>query len=388
METKKQMNVAMICDPVGNNKSGVVISALRFSHLLKERGHNVIFIGAKSKGNKSDSYYNGIKIYRFRSLPIPKSGGWHLAFPTIKELKKVFKQEKIDVVHIILPMSGAIVAIKTARILDIKIVAHSHSQPENLFTEMPKIFRPILDNLWNRYLVWVYSKAELLIYPSEMARNLLDKLSNKNQPSKVISNGIDTKEFKFTPLGDFCDRFTISDDKIKLLFVGRLFPEKSVDALLKAIPFVIEKHPNINLMIVGDGHLKSKLEKLTHTLNIEKYVNFLGIVSKKDKILAYNASDIFILPSVAELEGMVVLEAMACGKPIIVSDAKMSASRFFVNENGLLFQTGNPKNLAQQIIKLIVDKDLREKMGEISLERSKLYDINKSVELLEEAYYF
>jgi len=380
------MNIAMICDPVGNNKSGVVISTLRFSHLLKERGHNVIFIGAKSKEDKSTGYYNGIKIYRFRSLPIPKSGGWHLAFPTVKELKKVFEQENIDVVHIILPMSGAIVAIKTARILNIKIVAHSHSQPENLFMDMPKVLRPILDPLWNKYLVWIYNKAELLIYPSEMARNLLDKLSNKNQPSKVISNGINTKEFRTVSLGNFCDRFTVPDDKIKLLFVGRLFPGKSVDTLLKAIPTIIKKQPNINLMIVGGGHLKSKLEKLTRTLKIDEYVNFLGLVTEEDKILAYNASDIFVLPSVAELEGMVVDEAMACGKPIIVSDAEMSASRFFVNKNGLLFQTGNPKDLAQQILKLIIDKNLRKKMGEVSLERSKLYDINRSVKLLEEAY--
>ena len=93
--TKEKLSIAMICDPIGSNKSGVVVSTLRFSKLLKERGHNVIFIGAKSKEHGGHSYHDEVKAYRYRSLPIPKSGGWYTAFPTVGELKKVFKEEKI-----------------------------------------------------------------------------------------------------------------------------------------------------------------------------------------------------------------------------------------------------------------------------------------------------
>lgn len=384
---KKQLRIAMICDPIGNNKSGVVVSTLRFGKLLKERGHHVIFIGAKSKEHKKHSFHHRIKTYRYRSLPVPKSNGWNLAFPTVKELKKVFQEEKINVVHIILPMSGAIIAIRAARALHIKIIAHSHSQPENLFTDVPKIIQPVLNNLWNKYLVWLYSKAESLIYPSELARSLLSKLSKKEQPSMVVSNGIDLTEFKPTHVGDFHDKFNIPNDKIKLLFVGRLFPEKSVDTLIKSVPHIVKKNPNIHLILVGTGYLRPKLEKLVHDLKIETYVTFLGLVSEEDKILAFNASDIFILPSLAELEGMVVLEAMACGLPIIISDAEMSASRFFVDSNGLLFKTLDHEHLAEQILKLAKDQNLRKKMGEASFEKIKRYDIQKSVDLLEKVYY-
>jgi len=377
----------MICDPIGNNKSGVVVSTLRFAKLLKERGHNVIFIGARSVENKVHNYHDGIKAYRFRSLPVPKSCGWNLAFPTVRELKKIFKDEKIDIVHIILPMSGSIMAIKAAKALNIKIVAHSHSQPENLFMDMPKIIQPTLNRIWNSYLMWTYSKASSLIYPSEMARTLLDKLSKRNQLSHVISNGINTKEFKQVSIGDFYNKFNIPEDTIKLLFVGRLFPEKSIDTIIKAIPHIIKEYQNIHIMIVGGGYLKSKLEKLTHDLKVNKFVTFLGLVSEEDKILAYNASDIFILPSLAELEGMVVLEAMACGKPIIISDAKMSASRFFVDNNGFLFETKNAKDLAKKILSLTSNDILRNEMGKISLEKSKNYDIEKSVDKLLEVYY-
>lgn len=387
IEKREKLSIAMVCDPIGSNKSGVVVSTLRFAKLLKMRGHNVIFIGARSKEHKDHSQHDDIKAYRYRSLPIPKSGGWNLAFPTVWELKKVFTEEKINVVHLILPMSGAIIAIQAARALNIKIVAHSHSQPENLFMDMPKLIQPILNDLWNKYLAWVYGKSEVLIYPSEMARTLLNKLNEKNHPSVVISNGIDLKEFQPVDIENSYKHFDIPKDKIKLLFVGRLFPEKSVDTLIKAIPFIIKKHPDTHVMIVGGGHQRQKLEKLAESLDVKKYVTFLGLVSEKDKILAYNASDIFVLPSLAELEGMVVLEAMACGKPIIISDAKMSASRFFVDGNGFLFKTQNSQDLAEQALKLIIDPDLRKKMGAISLEKIKQYDIQKSVDLLEEVYY-
>ena len=377
----------MICDPIGSNKSGVVVSTVRFAKLLTERGHKVIFIGARSKEEKTHGIHDGIKVYRFRSIPIPKSSGWHLAFPTVNELKKIFKEEDIDIVHIILPMSGSIMAIKAARALNIKIVAHSHSQPENLFMDMPKVIQPTLNNLWNSYLSWTYDKAESLIYPSEMARSLLEKLSKKNQSSHVISNGINTKEFKPTSIGDFYKKFVIPENTTKLLFVGRLFPEKSVDTIIKAVPHIIKDNPNTHIMIVGGGHMKSKLEKLVDDIGVKEFVSFLGLVSEENKILAYNASDIFILPSLAELEGMVVLEAMACGKPIIISDSIMSASRFFVDNNGFLFETKNHEDLAKKANKLISDSNLRDKMGKVSLEKSKDYDIENSVNKLEAVYY-
>ncbi len=377
----------MICDPIGNNKSGVVVSTLRFGKLLKERGHNVIFIGARDSEHREDSEHHLVKTYRFRSIPVPKSYGWNLAFPTVSELKKVFLAEKINLVHIILPMSGAIVAVRAARALGIKIVAHSHSQPENLFMDMPKIIQPPLHKLWNKYLNWLYSKAEVVIYPSELARSLLHDLNKKDQPWKIISNGINLKEFHPMHIGNFCERFDIPKHSVKLLFVGRLFPEKSVDTLVKAMPFILKEHPDTHLLIAGAGHLRNKLENLACTLRVDKHTTFLGLISEEDKILAYNACDIFILPSFAELEGMVVLEAMACGKPIIISDAKMSASRFLVNGNGLLFKTGEPKSLAHQALELISDVSLRTKLGLESLEQSKDYDIEKSVDKLEEVYY-
>ena len=196
----RKLSIAMVCDPIGSNKSGVVVSSLRFGKLLQERGHHVIFIAAKSKEHRGHSQHGDIKAYRFRSLPVPRSNGWNLAFPTVGELKKVFQAEKIDVVHLLLPMSGAIVAIRAAKALNIKMVAHSHSQPENLFMDMPRLFQPILSNLWNKYLAWVYSKAELIIYPTEFGRRILHHLTEKDKNFAVVSNGVNLERYKTAAL--------------------------------------------------------------------------------------------------------------------------------------------------------------------------------------------
>jgi glycosyltransferase involved in cell wall biosynthesis len=381
-----KLNIAMICDSIGDSKAGVIVSTIRFAKLLKKMGHNVIFIGARSKEYNEHGYHEGIKTYRYKSIPIPRSGGWNLAFPTVNKLKLVFKEEKIDIVHIILPMSASIFAIRAAHSLGIKIVAHSHSQPENLFMDAPKIIQPLLYDMWNKYLSWVYGKSEVLIYPSRLANSLLDKLNKTNHPSIVISNGINTDEYRQIPIGDFLKRFNIQENTVKLLYVGRLFPEKSIDTLIQAFSLLVDKNLNTHLMIVGAGHSRQKLEKIVGDLGINSHVTFLGLVSDQDKIFAYNACDIFVLPSLAELEGMVVLEAMACGKPILIADAKMSASRFLVEGNGFLFEAKNPKDLAEQATKLILNADLRSEMGLMSLKNSKDHDINISVASLEKVY--
>ena len=87
------------------------------------------------------------------------------------------------------------------------------------------------------------------------------------------------------------------------------------------------------------GTLRTKTRKISRNFKGRKKCHILGIVSEEDKILAYNAATYLCLPSFAELEGMVVLEAMACGKPIIVPNAEMNAAKFFIDENGLFFKT-------------------------------------------------
>jgi len=155
----------------------------------------------------------------------------------------------------------------------------------------------------------------------------------------------------------------------------------------KATPEIVRQEPRARVLIVGDGHQQDQFQRLIKKLGLQETVTLLGQISAEDLVLAYNSCDIFVLPSIAELEGMVVLEAMACGKPILIADSPTSASKYLVDRNGLLFKPEDPNDLAKKTLTLLSDREGLRTMAQRSLENSKRYDINQSVSRLEGLYY-
>ncbi len=382
----KRLNIVIVSDAINNQLAGSFVSALRFANLLKKRGHKIIIIAAKYPDTKDIENYNGFKTYRFKSLVVPKTEKrFRLAFPKVKQLKKIFIKEKIDIIHVMYPNPASSRAIEAGKELGIKTVAHSHTQPEDIFFHLPKIINnPIIIRLANRYMANIYKKADITICPSKFAEQILKKYNIK---TTVISNGVDLNKFKKLNPSRFMKRYSISKNNFNIIFVGRLNPIKNVEILIKAMPHILEKANNVVLNIVGVGFMKEQLEKLAESLNVRNKINFLGRISDNELPLAYNSCDIFVLPSFAELEGMVVLEAMACGKPILIANSKDSSSVDFVSDNGFLFNPRDEKDLAEKIIKIAKNKELLKKMAKKSSAKSRNFDINKSVKKLENLYY-
>lgn len=380
-------SIAMVNDPISDIVNGNVISTIRFAKILRKRGHRIIFIAAKSPKNPHNNEYQGFKVYRSSSILLPKSEGqFHISLPTIKKIKKILKDEHIDIVHLFDPTPSAYAALKAAHSLKKKVIMHSHTQPENIFLHFPKIIASGgINKIFYRYLYWLYKKADAIIYPSELAYKLFNPINNE-VANKIISNGIDCARFQSTQTKNFIAKFKLNKKNKNILYVGRLHPEKDVPTLIKSFVYILKQRPDINLWIVGFGHLENKLKKLAKNLNLEKNIFFIGRVSDEDLISAYQACDIFALPSLAELEGMVVLEAMACGKPIIIANAPNSASAYFVKDNGLLFKAEDAKDFAKQALRILNNDNLRKAMGEASLKMSKQYDIAKSVNQIENVY--
>lgn len=385
---KKKLNIAIICDPITHLTAGSIVSTLRFAEHLRERGHKIIFIAAKDKEKKKISYYEGFKIYRFLSIALPGSKGQYImSFPRIKRIKQILKEERIDIVHLIDPTISSILGIKAARALKIPVISHSHLQPENMVLQLPKLVQgQKLNNLVYRYVVWMYNKVDAVVCPSKFAERAIKKY-DKNLKIYVISNGVNLSKFKKIKNNNFIKKYNLFKKDKRILYVGRLHMEKSVNTLIEVMPFIIKNFKNVCLDIVGAGHLREELEKLATKLGVKNNVKFFGKIPHEELLKAYNSSDIFVLPSIAELEGMVVLEAMACGKPIIISDSKLSASPDFVSNNGFLFKLQNPEDLAKKALILLKNDKLRKKMGNESYKKVKEYDINKSVDKLEKVYY-
>lgn len=384
----RQLRIAMVCDIVPDQVGGSYLSAVRFAALLRERGHHVILIGSRRYGEKPIRDYNGIPYYQFFALAAP--GSHHLyyqSFPTKRALRKVLVDERIGIVHVMFPSYSCAVAKKAAKELGLPIVAHIHTQPENVYNFLPSFLKTktIYDGIL-RFLVRTVRDAQCILCPSELGKRQYRSI-DPSLPITVLSNGVDLAQFGETDVRPFMKKYNLAPERKHLLFVGRLMEEKGVETLVRAIPEIVRGNAFAHLDIVGTGPLMQKLRALAAALGVGDRVTFLGRVSDEDRLAAYNACTLFVLPSHVELEGMVVLEAMACKKPILIANAEMSASKYFVRENGLLFAPDDPHDLATQALRILSDENYARALGERSLSNAKEYDIHKSADELERRYY-
>ena len=173
---------------------------------------------------------------------------------------------------------------------------------------------------------------------------------------------IDVKKFSDARGGEEIKRRFSHYDNI-VLFVGRLAKEKNIPNLLKAAAIVIKKFPRTLFLIVGDGPEREKLERLAKELQIENNVVFEGLIEHDRLPAYYKACDVFVLPSDHEGWGLVIVEALAAGKPVITTDVGLAGEVVEDGKYGFVVPKRNEKILAEKIIMLINDYSLRNKMG-------------------------
>lgn len=224
---------------------------------------------------------------------------------------------------------------------------------------------------------YVVSKISNIIAVSLHVKNVISDMTQSQ--ICVIQNGI-----------DFEDIHNVQPHKSieypSILFVGGLSKVKGIDTLLNAVPIIRKKILNLCLYIAGSGPEENKLKELVKELNIEENVNFLGYVSEIEKYSYYKSADVCVFPSIYEPFGIVLLEAMACGKPVVASN--VGGIPFVVEEGktGLLFESGNIEDLADKIMTILENEKLREKMGEAGRERAKEFTWDKIAERTVEVY--
>ena len=221
----------------------------------------------------------------------------------------------------------------------------------------------------------------------------------------LITEGVNPKKISVIPAGLDCERFKptakaatnrfgISGETTKILFVGRLTTEKGIFDLLNAYALLIKVHQNVELLVVGTGtpEMQAKITLLTESLKIQSKVKFLGSISYSEMAEVHNLADIFCLPSVetnfwAEQFGYSMVEAMACEKPV-VSTVTGSIPEIVKDRNtGILVEQKNPIALEAALEELLVDKKEREKFGKNGREWVlEAFEANKVAKQLAELY--
>jgi len=198
----------------------------------------------------------------------------------------------------------------------------------------------------------------------------------KTPKSHIIPNGIDLNQIT---------NVVKADVEVDVLFAGRLIKEKKVDLLIEALSRVVKTHPDIKCMVVGDGPERIKLEKLRDDLNLKGTLEFSGFMDGYNELIrTMKASKLLVLPSEREGFGMVVVEANACGIPVVVVDYPMNAAKDLVKnaKNGYISKP-DPQELAKNIMEALKNGD---KMRMSSMAMAQDYDWEKIVDQLELVY--
>ncbi|EMS73293.1 glycosyltransferase family 4 protein [Ruminiclostridium cellobioparum] len=235
---------------------------------------------------------------------------------------------------------------------------------------------------------WLINESDRIIVNSNyMWKELVNVFNTDNKKLRIINNGIDLKKFDNMAADPvFRQNYAAGNEKI-VFFVGRLVNEKGVHVLLNAIPEILKNYNDVKFVIAGKGPCLNNLTELSEELNITHKVYFTGFVSEEVLLKLYKCSDIAVFPSTYEPFGIVALEGMVAGIPVVVSDVGGLSEIVDHREDGMKFYSGNSNSLADCILELLKNNGLTERIKNNALKKvHRLYNWDNITDTILDEY--
>ncbi|GAC1428326.1 MAG: hypothetical protein NVSMB54_18910 [Ktedonobacteraceae bacterium] len=380
------MHIMIVTDQYPPMIGGVPTVTHNLAIDLVQRGHQV-WVAAPSYGMRdARRLEQGVRVYRFSSFEWPAYKELRIPFLPFMPIRNLIKKSEPDIIHIHSPAVLGNIAQILAGGLRKPVIATNHYLPINMsrsLTSDPLIGKHF-SNVTYSYLVNFCNRCEYVTAPTMTALKLLYD-HGLRAPAKAISNGIDLT--KFTPGNPdptIRKRFNLPEDKPLILHVNRLSEEKRVNVLIDA---VAKMHNNAHVALVSTGPAEQELRAQVTQLNIEDRVSFLGYVRDADLLTLRRSSELFVIPSEADLQSLATMEAMACGLPVIAANAYALPELVHHEKNGFLFKGGDSDEMAQDMDVLMADPDLRRRMGAESVKIIATHDRTQVLDQWEEIYH-
>lgn len=341
-------------------------------NLNKKDGFEIKVLSCRPRGIKKEEIINGVKSIKASSLGIFL--GMPLSFSFFNLFKKLSQETDLITIHHPFPLADlALFFIKPEK----KIIVHYHSD----------IVRQKLLNFLVKPLVChTLKKASKIIVSSPNLLKNSSYLKNFKEKCEIIPFGVDLNKFKKNKSQEQKIRkIKEKYGKNLVLFVGRIVYYKGLKYLIEAM-----KNLEADLLIIGEGPLKKNLQNKAKKLGGKNRIYFLPFLPEKELISFYYASDVLVLPSIFKSEafGIVLIEAMACKKPIISTELDTGTS--FVNQTGITGFVVPPKDskaLTLAIKKIIKNKKIAEKIGQNAYSKViQNFSLEKMLEKIQKIY--
>lgn len=353
---RSKLKIALMTDTYHPQVNGVVSSVDTIAEELGKKHEIQIF--APTKANRAHS---------FRSFTFYLYPDYKIAFVRLKTVAKIFRREGIDIVHVHTPFSLGMAGIGAARKLTLPAVGTFHTLLPEYTHYVSGHLGLLLRRLTWRYVTLFYRRCNVVTAPSNPMRETLVDRGLKNV--YVIPNAVDVDLFR--------PEERPPNENPCILFVGRIGKEKKIEVLVDAAPKILEEHSGAKFRIVGMGVQEAWYKKLVRKKGLTDSFVFERYLDLPDLIDAYRSCDVFAMPSDTETQGLVTLEAMACGKPVIGADARGLKDVITHGVDGYRFRPGNPGELADYVLRLLADERRRQKMGEKAREKAERFSSKK-----------
>lgn len=381
------MRIAIFSDTFLPQLNGVVTTVYQSAKSLIDLGHEVvIFTVARDPYKYIDQRYAHVKIITLPSIPA-------FIYPALRFTVPLgfayfqLKEFNPDVIHTHTPFAVGWEAVIGAKMLGVPLVGTHHTFYDDYLKHVK------MDYKWGKKFSWKYTAVyynfcDLILSPTQSLADALEtqKLS---KPVSILRNSLDTDFFmpvkKLIDKKNLKKRFGIKGQSI--IFEGRLSYEKSLDIVLKAFALMSKKMPDLKLMLAGDGPERNNLEKLAEKLNVKEKVIFTGFIPYGEKVVeTYRANDIYLTASKSENMPIAILEAMACGLPIIAVRERGLAEIINDNVNGFFAKTDDPADMAEKTLELLSNSALLKKFGKASRKLALQYSHKQVTSDLEKKY--
>lgn len=378
------MKIGFFIDQAYPGGYGVEISMETFKKKLEELGHETYVYAPRDKEIVDDRK----NIFRFKAWRVKKNPKMFFSFPCLpasKSFREVLNF-RLDIAHAQSPLNLGLLAKRIARHQKIPIICTVHTDfPAWIRANLKEKF--LLPRLTEWWLKCYSNQMDAVIAPSSKIKNTLERVGVK-KPIHILANCVDLELFRRDKSGDgeLRRRFDIPEAAKVLVFVGSLSRQKNVGFLIRALAEILKTRKDVFLLLVGAGDYKKDLQKISAELSLDGNVRFAGFVPHEAVTPYYNMSDVFVMASLSEVMPLVILEAQACGLPVVVLDEAAFYDTINSGENGFLVKEEKPALFAENVLKLLSDREVYGRFSEAALRKAGNFSIDKQTNRLLEIY--
>ena len=355
------MRILMISDVYFPRINGVSTSIQTFRRGLHAAGHETILIAPEYPGAASD---NDAGILRVPSRQVPRDPEDRaMKLGAIRTLRPQLERLEPDLVHIQTPFIAHYQGTALARALRVPVIESYHTYfEEYLHHYVPLMPRAVMRFVARRFTVSQCNVLDALVVPSSaMEQALLDY--GVKCPMHIIPTGMEMERFAGGDGQRFRAQLGIAPGQPVLVHVGRIAHEKNIEFLFRMFAIVVRSKPGAVFVVAGEGPALASCKAYVRSLGLSEHVRFVGYLSRERELLdCYRAGDLFVFSSKTETQGLVLLEAMALGIPV-VSTAHMGTADIVNPQRGAQVAPDDEGEFANIVVQLLQDEPRRAAMS-------------------------